>query len=143
MIIKIAKVMHLFSKAIDKLFSKNITVTVHDEPGVEVFVIRLCVNDRPTARMQCYVDSDRSILIGDIRHDREKRDYNKGYGSMMMQKLIDYARENNYRYIHGNLSVVDFDHKSRLHHFYQKFGFTVTEFSIPRDCYYGKIELSI
>ena len=142
-VIIMAKAMHLYSKVIDKLFPKNIIVTVHDEPDAEVFVIRLCVNGRPTARMQCYIDSDSSILIGDIRHDREKRDYNKGYGSMLMQKLIDYARKNNYGYIHGNLSVVDFDHKDRLHHFYQKFGFTVTEFSIPRDCCYGKIELYV
>lgn len=122
---------------------KSESINLLVEEDAPFLWIRLTVNDTPCAWIQCLIESEAEILISDIRHRNEQRDHNKGYGSMMMQKLIDYATENNYGYIHGNLSVVDFDHKDRLHHFYQKFGFTVTEFSIPRDCCYGEIELYV
>ena len=76
----------------------------------------------PKAKMLCTIESDDTILIGDIRHYKCK-DFCKGYGTLMMQKLISYAKENGYKTIYGHLSTVDLDHKDRLYHFYEKFGF--------------------
>lgn len=92
------------------------------------------------AKMQCVIEDNNIILIGDILHNRENKDYNKGYGSLMMNKLISYAMESGYSLIHGNLSTVDFDHKERLHHFYRKFGFTIIEYPETKGCYYGEIQ---
>ena len=44
----------------------------------------------------------------------------------MMQKLIKFANQRIFMYIDGWLSYVDYDHKERLLHFYQKFGFKIT-----------------
>ena len=44
----------------------------------------------PKAKMLCTIESDDTILIGDIRHYKCK-DFCKGYGTLMMQKLISYA----------------------------------------------------
>ena len=133
----------MFDKLIEKLFPKKITVKLYTEPDVSSINIRLFVNDRQEAIMNCVKESGSSILIGDIRHDDERPRYNKGYGTMMMKKLLEFSGENGYTYIHGNLSTVDLDHKDRLHHFYQKFGFTITEYPEPQGNYYGKIELHL
>ena len=100
--------------------------------------IHLCVNDEPKAKMACVIKSDNSILIGDISN--ESGAYCKGYGSLLMNELISYARRNGHTYLFGNLSVVDMDHADRLHHFYEKFGFTVTIYDEQQGLYYGKIE---
>ena len=78
------------------------------------------------------------ILIGDITHENEE--YCKGFGSMMMEALISYAEENGHTYIFGNLSEIDKDHADRLHHFYEKFGFSITIYDESQEMYYGKIE---
>ena len=61
----------------------------------------------------------------------------------MMQKLIEYAKENGYSRLYGNLSDVDIGHKDRLYHFYEKFGFEITEYPKKIDCYFGMIEKRI
>lgn len=108
-----------------------------------LLMVRLSVNDKQRAKMQCVIESDNTILIGDIQHENENADYNKGYGTMMMDKLLTYAKENHFDCIYGNLSMVDSDHKERLHHFYQKFGFDVTEYPELQGTYYGKIEIHL
>lgn len=102
-------------------------------------MIKLYRNNIREARIQCVIESDSTILIGDIIHDN-KRKYNKGYGSAMMTKLIEYAAENGYSRIYGNLSDVDIGHKDRLYHFYEKFGFAITEYPEKKDCFLGMIE---
>lgn len=57
---------------------------------------------------------------------------NKGYGSIMMEVLINYAKSLafNIEYISGFLSFVDTadeEHNQRLRHFYSKFGFTIDD----------------
>ena len=96
----------------------------------------------PKARMLCTIKSDDTILIGDIRHRKDKN-LCKGYGTVMMQKLITYAKENGYKTIYGRLSTVDLDHKNRLHHFYEKFGFDITENEEQNSIFYGKITLEL
>lgn len=107
-----------------------------------LLMIKLYMNNSREAWMQCVVESDSTILIGDIIHDN-KRKYNKGYGSAMMTKLIEYATENGYSRIYGNLSDVDKGHKDRLCHFYKKFGFAITKFPEKKDCYFGMVEKAL
>ena len=57
---------------------------------------------------------------------------NKGYGSLMLEQVIGYARRNHISYIAGALSVFDIapQHANRgemLRHFYTKHGFTIDE----------------
>ncbi len=97
----------------------------------------------PKARMLCTIESDDTILIGDISHYYKDRDFCKGYGTLMMQKLISFAKENGYKTIYGHLSTVDLDHKDRLYHFYKKFGFEITENEEQDSILYGKITLNL
>ena len=57
--------------------------------------------------------------------------------------MIEYARNNNYSEITGDLSVVDADHKELLHHFYKKFGFEITVFDTIKNNYYGCIAMKL
>ena len=113
-------------KTIFKKEPHNVSVNIEDTGAL--LMVRLGVNDRLRAWMQCVIESDTVILIGDIRHCNEDADYNKGYGSLLMENLLAYAKEHHFTFIYGNLSEVDLGHKDRLHHFYQKFGFTITEY---------------
>lgn len=106
------------------------------------FHVVASIGKMPKAMMLCTIMSEDMIFIGDIRHYSDK-DYCKGYGSLMMQELIAYAKENGYKIICGNLSKVDLDHKERLHHFYEKFGFEITETEEQNDNFYGKITLNL
>ena len=142
MIIMKAEVSHLLKKFIKSIFKKEPDrITVNVEYTEPLLMVRLAVNDRLCAWIQCVLESETTILIGDIRHYKEGADYNKGYGTRMMEELLTYAREHQFNYVYGNLSEVDLDHKGRLHHFYQKFGFIITEYPEPQENYYGKIEL--
>jgi hypothetical protein len=62
-----------------------------------------------------------TLVINDINMRRN----NAGYGSIAMEALLDYAKEQNYHKITGWLSSVDQGHFDRLEHFYKKFGFDV------------------
>ena len=104
--------------------------------------VKVLVSGKRIASMNCVIEDDRRILIGDIHH-KDSKDYDKGFGSVMMNKLIEYAKENGYVEIYGNLSVTDSDHKERLHHFYAKFGFDIIEYSEVRDMFYGAVRRKI
>ena len=56
---------------------------------------------------------------------------------------FSYAKENGYKTIYGHLSTVDLDHKDRLYHFYEKFGFEITENEEQNSNFYGKITLNL
>lgn len=118
-------------------------IDVNIECSEPLLMVRLAVNNRLCAWMKCVVQSETTILIGDVCHHNENVDFNKGYGSRMMEELLYYARELHFDYIYGNLSKVDMEHKDRLHHFYKKFGFTITEYLDSQDNLYGKIELHL
>lgn len=123
-------------------WKKKSPPVVKVEQSGSLLMIKLYTNNIREAWMQCVIESDSTILIGDIIHDNQKN-YNKGYGSAMMQKLIEYAKENGYSRLYGNLSDVDIGHKDRLYHFYEKFGFEITEYTEKIDCYFGMIEKRI
>lgn len=123
-------------------FYKTQSPEVRIEKSDMVLMVKCFIKNRMVSKIQCVVESDESILIGDIVH-MKNRDYNKGYGSIMMDKLLSYATEFGYKAIHGNLSIVDTDHKERLHHFYEKFGFTIIEYPESKNCYYGEIQKNL
>ncbi|MCQ6560070.1 hypothetical protein [Paenibacillus mendelii] len=51
---------------------------------------------------------------------------NNGYGTIMMNQLLDNARQKNIDYIDGHMQATDNkEHDARLYHFYTKFGFTI------------------
>lgn len=74
------------------------------------------------------------LYIRDFLSNESKRDC--GYGSIMMEKFVEYAKTLKVQYIAGSLSFVDIgtDDKrtaqqvknlERLHHFYPKHGFKI------------------
>lgn len=80
------------------------------------------------------------LYIVDFKDFSNGRFINKGIGSIMMPLLIEYAETHNYKSIVGKLIKLDRDdHKDRLHHFYNKFGFKIEEFEEDSDCFYAKI----
>lgn len=85
--------------------------------------IRAYYKNREVGRILCCInDENRQIKIGDITCKKN----NRGYGTLMMEKLIEFAKANKFEVITGWLSYVDKGHEKRLYHFYQKFGFEIT-----------------
>jgi len=125
--------MFFFKKPIPKIVVKK------DDNLLMVYCV---VKNSYKARIQCVVFDDNSVLIGDILHT-SKKDFHKGYGTLMMIELLKYVKQIECKYIYGNLSDVDYGHKDKLRHFYEKFGFTVTEFEENIKSNYGKIEKSL
>lgn len=74
-----------------------------------------------------------AILIGYIESFYE----NRGFGGKMLTKLINYAKENNYKAITGNLNGND----EKLFYFYTKYGFQIL--SNEDSCFPYKILLEI
>ena len=75
---------------------------------------------------------------------KEYKCINKEYGSLMMESLIQYGYEHGFDVIKGNLSINDYEHMDRLHHFYEKFGFEIILFDDIKDgYYYGEICLNL
>lgn len=102
---------------------------------------RFVLNNKSIILMSCQIVNG-NIHINDIKPyagDKRTKYLNKGYGSKLMNALLEYAEKNNVREIYGELSIVDLDHKDRLHHFYQKFGFDIIELPELNGCYYGRI----
>ncbi len=120
------------------LFHKTIDVSVEDNMFSVHIVLR--INGVIASRITCVSSEGNSLLIGDISPYKKRKYYNKGYGSMMLNKLFEYAKNNGIATICGNLSIVDLDHKNRLHHFYEKHGFEIILHEEPHDMYYGQIQ---
>lgn len=103
-------------------FRKQVTTNIYF--NFPVLVVNAILKNRIVGSIKCTVHNDgNTINIGDIQCNRN----NKGYGSFMMKALIEYGKRNNYKSIEGWISQVDVDHIDRLHHFYRKFGFNITQ----------------
>lgn len=104
--------------------------------------------NRYVIHMECDVNYDdklnyiKSIYIIDFIADKSIRD--QGYGSIIMNCLIEYAQRLNVEYICGGLSFVDIgkdygetdnekiNDRERLYHFYSKHGFVINNKRIER-----------
>lgn len=86
----------------------------------------------------CYNENPiylKNIFIVDFISESMYRD--KGYGTLIMNELITYAKQLKVKYISGKLSFIDIgisdddekykEKRKRLYHFYSKFGFTIDE----------------
>ncbi|GED61426.1 GNAT family N-acetyltransferase [Brevibacillus formosus] len=62
------------------------------------------------------------LRIADIRIEGDQ--VNKGYGTILMNAIMQLGNELNVQCITGWISQVDWDHIERLTHFYKKFGFS-------------------
>lgn len=92
-------------------------------------------------KMQCEAVYDekcgylRNVFIRNFISDESQRD--QGYGSIVMEQFLQYARRLKVVYISGILSFVDIgtgsdedeevkrNNRERLYHFYPKFGFVI------------------
>jgi hypothetical protein len=119
------------------LFKKTIKVCI-DNCENQIFC-KIYVNGKPISRMQCVLETDGVLLIGDILPFEKKRDYCKGYASLMMAELLKYSSQIGVHTIHGKLSLVDNNHKGRLHAFYKKHGFEIVEYNTPQGLFFGEI----
>ncbi|WP_096435008.1 GNAT family N-acetyltransferase [Alteribacter populi] len=77
-----------------------------------------------------YTDQN-TIHIDDIRGEK-----NRGFGSVCIRHLKDYAQEQNIQYLVGDIAKRDWDHVDRLVHFYEKHHFQVTLHPVQKS---GKI----
>jgi len=103
------------------LSKKNIDTIIYED--FSTLKIESYKNKKYMGYMICEINKEsKSIKICNIHSEKK----NKGYGSLMMRKLIEFAEQKDLMYIDGWLSRVDYDHKERLLHFYQKFGFEIT-----------------
>ena len=108
---------------------------------INFLFFRYVLNNKPVFRMECQIIGNK-IHINHIKpfsENKRNKYFNKGYGSKLMNALLDYCEEKGIFEIYGELSIVDLDYKDRIHHFYQKFGFNITTFPELNGCYYGSI----
>lgn len=93
---------------------------------LDFFTLKVCVvcNKKIQGTITCLINREqREFAIIDIICEN----INMGYGSMMLEALIRYARRRRFKYIDGALIKEDYDHKERLYHFFQKFGFEIIQ----------------
>lgn len=101
-------------------FKRNIETVIHNDNS-SLYIYAL-YKGRLVGQIGCGIDNKAKLIsIGDITCKKN----NKGYGSSLMAKLIEFAKVNGFKGIEGWLSHVDFNHKERLYHFYRKFGFDI------------------
>lgn len=133
----------MFNKIVNKeikgvLFKQNIMIEA-DGNEIECSVVAYKGKEKiftVYARDNC----ENELYIVDFKDFSNGRFVNKGIGSIMMSLLIEYAKLHHYNSIVGKLITLDRDdHKDRLHHFYNKFGFKIEEFKDNSDCFYAKI----
>ncbi|WP_177213542.1 GNAT family N-acetyltransferase [Proteiniclasticum ruminis] len=129
-------------RTIKELMYKNLfrkTIKVWVETTGDSIYSKISIDDRVVSKIQCVLQEEGILLIGDITPFIKKSYRCKGYGSLMMDELFKYAYENEINKIVGNLSLVDSDHKERLKAFYEKNGFRVIEYELPTEGHYGEI----
>lgn len=74
-------------------------------------------------RLSSIYTSEETIELGDIDVVGENK--GRGYGSILLNVLINYAIDNSIKRISGWISYVDKDHFDKLDYFYRKHGFNV------------------
>lgn len=132
------------------------TVTEFEYNGYILKKHKSCLK-KPFITMRCYPRYNeepyylKSIFIEDFKSDPNYRD--KGFGTIIMNELIQYAKKLNVKYISGELSFVDIgkddeddsckDKRERLYHFYPKFGFIIEEHKMENGRIKKTIKLSL
>lgn len=119
---------------------KQPTAIIDEEIGTYFYRLRITIGTKPFPRaMVCSLHKENmhihieDIYVGELYSLQYcyLQYIGKGYGSHLMNKLIQFARENGYEKITGNLSPIDANsasdptHRERQIHFYKKFGFKI------------------
>lgn len=73
--------MSMFHKTVD------VSIKIYDS----LIIIILTINGVQISNIKCILQEDNSLLTGDIELFIKKKYYNQGYGSLMMQKLLECA----------------------------------------------------
>ena len=81
-------------------------------------------------KMLLSIVDDTHVHIEDIL----VKNNNNGNGSILMNALFKFAKSKNIDLITGDLSPIDNDHKDRRNHYYEKFGFKITENMVSKRC---------
>lgn len=102
----------------------NLIVLICDyNPLIQINIFHVSSNSVSTLKA-VYYEEEKKIHICDIICYSN----NKGFGSILMKELINYAVGLKCKLVSGYLAKVDIDdHKDRLFHFYNKFGFKIVE----------------
>lgn len=100
--------------------------------------IKVSINGHRLGIVKCIIQNQ-ELRINDIEIFNEEH-RNKGYGSELMKRVLEYSEKKKIKKIIGELSVVDYDHKEMLFHFYKKFGFDITLYNELKNNFYGRIE---
>jgi len=74
-------------------------------------------------------EEEKSIKLNDIRIQEYYE--NREVGSMMINYIEEWARKHRFRYIYGDLGMVDIEHMEKLKHFCYRNGWTYKLFSEP------------
>ncbi|WP_186445645.1 GNAT family N-acetyltransferase [Paenibacillus cremeus] len=78
--------------------------------------------------IHCILKNKDEIWLG--RLDVYHHQINKGYGTILVKELIQFAQEHGYKTISGYMSAGESaEHRSRLRHFYSKLGFELQDAS--------------
>lgn len=121
------------------IFKNEVNVIIKDSENI--LKILLYKNNKKISAINCVIQGDK-VLIGDIEPYSNNRLINKGYGTIMMEKLIQFAQDKGYTVLYGYLSIHDSDHQDRLIHFYKKFGFSIILYDEVEDNYFGEIRIN-
>lgn len=81
---------------------------------------------------------NQELEIADIKFNNKYR--RKGYGSELMKIVLEYSEKKKIKKVTGKLSVVDYDHKEMLFHFYEKLGFNIILYDKIENTFFGEIE---
>jgi GNAT superfamily N-acetyltransferase len=117
---------------------------IHTVKGIELNGYDLDVNGysntKPFITLRCNACYDdnydclRYLFIQDFNSCKSTRD--KGFGSMVLQQFIEYAKSLDVEYVRGEMSFIDIGteegrteeqakNRARLYHFYPKHGFEI------------------
>ena len=98
---------------------------IDSDPDIYAFVypVDKKMPPRQLALFVFYEVEKKEFFIADIQI--RLKDYNKGYGSLLMAQLLKLAKKENIALITGNISGIDWNHVDRIRHFYRKHEFSV------------------
>lgn len=88
-----------------------------------LFEIPKCEICEQIGRIHFHYCENCSIYIDDFLMSIE----DVGYGTMLLESIISFARASGFQHIRGIISPVDFSREDKLRHFYSKFGFEITD----------------
>jgi GNAT superfamily N-acetyltransferase len=116
-------------------FTFSIKETKHGEPvllywsedvGVRIIHLQCIFKGKPTHSKINLITRGDTMVIADIQV-LEKRLFNRGYGSILLESALQFAEESKIKFIKGDLMTESEAHFQRQKHFYEKHGFKIID----------------